>query len=80
MKVPFSVISGISPKKTSCSLMSRMVLWPDGDFQRSGVGHAALLALGHIIFKLQADGIAAAVAEGNNIFIECSAAMAEHIT
>src|SRR5438046_2536765 len=26
MNVPFSVISGISPKKTSCSLMSRTLL------------------------------------------------------
>ena len=28
MNVPFSVISGMSPKKTSCSLMSRIVLLP----------------------------------------------------
>jgi hypothetical protein len=28
MKVPFSVISGMSPKKTSCSLISRIVLLP----------------------------------------------------
>ena len=26
----------------------------DGDFQRSGVGHAALFALRHVVFQLQA--------------------------
>ena len=52
---------------------------PDGDLQRSRVSHAALLALGHVVFELQAHGIAAAVAEGDDILIERSAAMAEHI-
>ncbi len=52
---------------------------PDGDLQRSRVGHAALFALSHIVFELQADGIAAAVAKGDDVLVERSAAMAEHV-
>ncbi len=36
---------------------------PHGDLERSGVGHAALFALAHVILQLQADRIAALVAE-----------------
>ena len=52
---------------------------PDGDLERSGVGHAALFALGHVVFQLQAHGIAAAVAESDDILVERSAAVAQHI-
>ena len=52
---------------------------PDGDFERGGIGHAALFALGHVVFQLQADGIAAAVAERDDVLVERSAAMAKHV-
>ena len=52
---------------------------PDGDLQRRGVGHAALFALGHVVLQLQAHRIAAAVAEGDDVLVERSAAMAQHI-
>ena len=70
--------------------MSRMVLLPvsgilvehrqaDGDLQRSGVRHAALFALRHIVFQLQAHGIAAAVAEGDDVLVERAAAVAQNV-
>ena len=90
MKVPLSVISGISPKKTSCSLISRTVLTPvsallivnrqpDGHLEGRSVGHAALFAFGHVVFQLQTHRVAAAVAESDDILIERSAAVAEHV-
>ena len=51
----------------------------DGDFERSGVGHAALLALGHVVLELQAHRVAAAVAEGDDVLVEGAAAMAQHV-
>ena len=70
--------------------MSRTVLTPvsailvvnrqaDGHLERSGVGHAALFALGDVVFQLQAHRIAAAVAEGDDILVERSAAVAQHV-
>ena len=52
---------------------------PDGDLERRGVSHAALFALGHVVFQLQADRIAAAVAESDDVLVERSAAVAEHV-
>src|SRR6185312_5048247 len=51
----------------------------DRDFERRRVGHSALFAFGNVVFQLQRDRIAAAVAEGNNILVERAAAMAKHI-
>ncbi len=51
----------------------------NGHLERSGVGHAALFALGHVVFQLQAHRIAAAVAEGDDILVERSAAVAQHV-
>jgi hypothetical protein len=52
---------------------------PDGDLERSRVGHAALFALGHVVFELQTHGIAAAVAESDDVLVERSAARAQHV-
>src|SRR5206468_1679852 len=43
------------------------------------IGHAALFALGYTVFQLQVDGIAAAITEGDDVLVERSAAMAEHV-
>ena len=51
----------------------------NGDFERRRIGHAALFALGHVVLELQAHGIAAAVAERDDVLVERSAAMAKHI-
>ena len=51
----------------------------DGHLERSGVGHAALFALGDVVFQLQANGIAAAVAERDDVLVERSAAVAQHV-
>ena len=51
----------------------------DGHLERSGVGHAALFALGDVVFQLQAHWIAATVAERDDILVERSAAMAQHV-
>ncbi len=89
MNVPLSVISGTSPKKTSCSLMSRMERLPvsgilvvngqaHGDLERSGVSHAALFALGHVVLQLQADRVAALVAEVGRVGVVSAALLAKH--
>ncbi len=52
---------------------------PDGYLERRRVGHAALFALGHVVFQLQPDRIAAAIAEGDDILVERSAAVAQHV-
>ena len=58
------------------------VLVPDGqahrDLERRGVGHAALFALGHVIFQLQANRIAALVAEVGSVRVVGAALVAEH--
>ena len=52
---------------------------PDGDFERGGVGHTALLALHHVVFQLQTDGVAALIAERDHVLVERAAVLAEHI-
>src|SRR5581483_1169147 len=53
---------------------------PDRYFQRRGVRHAPLLALHHVVLKLQTDRVAALVAERDHVLIEGPAMMAQHIT
>ncbi len=90
MNVPLFVISGISPKKTSCSLMSRTLFCAgfgifgvdreaDGDFERRGISHAALFALRPVVLQLQADRVAALVAEGDDVLVEGAAMVAENV-
>src|ERR1700761_3403158 len=50
-----------------------------GDFERRRVGHATLFALGLVVLQLQADGIAALVAEVRGVFVISAAVVAEHI-
>ena len=52
---------------------------PDGDFERRGVGHAALLALLHVVLQLQAHRVAALVAKSDDVLVERSAMAAEHV-
>ncbi len=52
---------------------------PDGDLERSGVGHAAFLALRHVVLELQAHRVAAAVAEGDDVLVEGAALRAQHV-
>src|SRR5205814_61443 len=52
---------------------------PDRDLERRGVGHAALLALDHVVLELEADRVAALVAERDDVLIERAALMAEHV-
>src|ERR1022692_988919 len=52
---------------------------PDGDLQGRGVGHAAFLALDHVVFQLQPDGVAALVAERNHVLIKGAAVVAKHV-
>jgi hypothetical protein len=60
------------------------VLVEDGqahrDLERSRVRHAALFALGHVVFQLQAHGIAALVAEVGRVGVVGAALLAEHVT
>ncbi len=49
-----------------------------GDLERRGVGHAALLALAHVIFQLQSHRIAALVAEVGRIRVVGAALRAQH--
>ena len=41
--------------------------------------HAALLALRHVVLQLQADRVAALVAERDDVLVERAALMAEHV-
>ncbi len=52
---------------------------PDRDLQRHGVGHAALLAFVHVVLELQADGVAADVADVPARLVGLPAARAEHV-
>src|ERR1039458_4275273 len=139
MNVPLSVMSGISPKNTSCSLMSRTLFFrsekdarravqladddalgavdderavvghernltkehflfldvpdalllgfgilgihgqPDGDLEGSRIGHAALLALRHVVLELQTHRVAALVAERHHVLVESAAVVAEDV-
>jgi hypothetical protein len=90
MKVPFCVISGTSPKKyfllldvANGAVPGLGVLvedgQPHGDLERRGVSHAALFALGHVVFQLQSHRVAALVAEVRRIGVVGAALLAEHI-
>src|SRR5207249_4945579 len=50
---------------------------PDGDLERHGVGHAALLALVDVVLQLQPDGVAADVADIAARLVRLAAARAE---
>src|SRR5262249_28629917 len=52
---------------------------PDGDLERRGEGHAALLALGHVVLELQAYRVAALVAEGDDVLVVGAAPRARDI-
>jgi hypothetical protein len=52
---------------------------PDRDLERHGVGHAALLALVHVVLQLQPDGVAADVADVAAGLVGLAAARAEHL-
>src|SRR6185295_5690332 len=52
---------------------------PDRHLQRHGVGHAALLALVDVVLQLQADGVAADVADIATRLIRLAAARTEHL-
>ena len=52
---------------------------PHGDLQRGGVGHTALFALVDVVFQLQADRIAALVAEVRCVGVVSAALVAEHV-
>ena len=49
------------------------------DLQRSGVGHAALFALAHVVFQLQSDRVAALVAEVGRVGVVGAALAAQHV-
>src|SRR6185437_11226087 len=50
------------------------------DFQRSGVGHATLFALGLVILQLQTDGVAALGTEVRGVLVVSSAKVTKHVT
>src|SRR6202021_2371562 len=52
----------------------------DRDLERRGVRHAALLALIHVVLKLQRYRIAALVAERGRVLVERAALRAQHVT
>ncbi len=52
---------------------------PDGDLQRHGVGHAALLALVDVVLQLQRDRVAADVADVAARLVRRAAFRAEHV-
>src|ERR1700691_30614 len=45
----------------------------NGYFEWRGISHATLFALGLIVFQLQADRVAALVAESNDVAVESAA-------
>ncbi len=51
----------------------------DGDLERRGVGHAAFLALVHVVLELHADRVAALFAKRRRVLIERAALGAEHV-
>src|SRR5579883_1488317 len=50
-----------------------------GDLERGGIGHAALFALVHVIFQLQADRVAALVAEIGGVGVVGATLVAQHV-
>ncbi len=59
-----------------------LILVPDGephrDFERSGVGHAALFAFRHVVLQLQPNRIAALVAEVGSVRVVGAALVAQN--
>ena len=53
---------------------------PHGDLERRGISHAALFALGHVVFQLQPHRIAALVAEVGRVGVVGAALRAQHVT
>ena len=51
----------------------------DGDFQRRGIRHAALLAFVHVVLQLHGDWIAALIAERRRVFVERAALVADDV-
>ena len=51
----------------------------NGDLERRGVGHAAFLALVHVVLELHADGVAALFAKRRRVFVERAALRAKHV-
>ena len=51
----------------------------NGDFERRGIRHAALLALVHVVLQLHRHRIAALVAEGRRVLVERAALVADHV-
>jgi hypothetical protein len=52
---------------------------PDGDLEGRRIGHAALLALLHVVLELQTHRVAAFVAERDHVLVEGAAMMAEYV-
>ena len=52
---------------------------PDGDLERRGESHAALLTLLLVVLELQAHGVAALVAEVRRVLVVGAALLAEHV-
>jgi len=51
----------------------------DGDLERRGESHAAFFALLLVVLELQADGVAALVAEVGRVLVVSAALLAEHV-
>ena len=51
----------------------------DGDLERGGIGHAALLTLVYVVLELHAHGIAAFIAERGSVLVKRSALGADHV-
>ena len=60
-----------------------LIFVPDGeahgDFERRRIRHAALFAFGHVVFQLQADRVAALVAEIGRVRVVGAALVAENV-
>src|ERR1017187_1769857 len=52
---------------------------PDGDLEGRRIGHAALLALLHVVLELQTHRVAALVAERHHVLVKGSAMMAQNV-
>src|SRR6185312_14836619 len=88
MNVPFWVMSGMSPKKTSCSLMSRILFAPvSASLSKmvrrmvtlSGAEYVMpLFAFVYVVLELQSDRVAALVAEIGSVGVVGSAFSAEN--
>src|ERR1035437_214982 len=52
---------------------------PDGDLERRRIGHAALLALLHVVLELQTHRVAALVAERHHVLVKGAAVVAQNV-